>query len=404
MARVSSISCTTPGRSLTVETRGPIDCLAREEWAALFSDHPDSYDNIVLTQRCGMDGFSFRTVVVRDESGPVLVLPTFQTRFDAASMADGKARGVVRALAGVFPGVLKPRLLGIGLVECEWGAIGVRAGTDARTLDRAWDLGMEAVHALSRLIEANAIVLFDLAPAVMERIPARMIRAFAPVQTSPCAQVPLPFGSLDEYLASLSRSTRQGLRRKLRANAQVRVERVYGLGAHEERILALYRSTVDRAPVVLGVQRPDYFRQVCEEVPGAHFVLYWLGERLLAFNLLVAKEGMLIDKYFCMDPELGRQHSLYFISWIENIRHATGERFDVYHAGPGAEDTKCHLGCRFVRTVTLFRHTNVAAHAVLAVLARKFARDTSVPPAVIRERAGMSGQAGLRAAPTRVAS
>lgn len=362
--------------SLRVEVTEGVGGVSPAEWGRLFCGHPDTYENVALSQRCGMDGITFRTVIIRDESGPVLVVPTFEAAFRASTMADGAARRVVRRLEPVIPGVFRPRLLGIGLVECEWGAIGVRPGCATATLQAAWSAAKSQVDALARQRRSNAIVLLELGPATMDRLPSDVLRRFAPVQTSPCAQVPLPFRTVDEYLKGLSRSTRQGLRRRVRASAHLRIERVSNPTPYRERIAELYRQTVSRAPVVLGVQRPSYFERVCSEVPGAHFVLYFAGDTLLAFNLLISRPDMLIDKYFCMDPERGRQHHLYFVSWMENIRHAIEHGCPVYHAGPGAEETKSHLGCRFIRTSTLFRHTNPAAHAVLSFLARTVGRES----------------------------
>src|SRR5205823_8361669 len=116
---------------------GPIGCLSRAQWDLMFPGHPDSYDNVVYTQRCGMDGFIFRTIVVRDAAGPVLAIPTFQARFDAASLADGAARSVLRALSRFLPAILRPRLVGVGFVECEWGGVGVRPGLDEPTAAQA---------------------------------------------------------------------------------------------------------------------------------------------------------------------------------------------------------------------------------------------------------------------------
>jgi hypothetical protein len=161
----------------------------------------------------------------------------------------------------------------------------------------------------------------------------------------------------------------------VRDNADLRVERTIDPAPNLDRIIDLYRQTVARAPVVLGVQRPQYFEQVCAEVPGAHYVLYFDGPRLLAFNLLMARPGMLIDKYFCMEPQEGRSRHLYFYSWMENIRHAIDTACEIYHAGPGAEETKSHLGCRFVRTATFFRHSSRTAHAALSLLARTVGRE-----------------------------
>jgi len=44
-------------------------------------------------------------------------------------------------------------------------------------------------------------------------------------------------------------------------------------------------------------------------------------KELAAFNLLVLKQETMVDKYFCMDHELGRKYNLYFLSRLENARY-----------------------------------------------------------------------------------
>jgi hypothetical protein len=44
-------------------------------------------------------------------------------------------------------------------------------------------------------------------------------------------------------------------------------------------------------------------------------------EELAVFNLLVIKQEAMVDKYFCMDHELGCKYNLYFLSRLENARY-----------------------------------------------------------------------------------
>src|SRR5215470_14131313 len=117
--------------TLQVEVGEGLCGVTAAEWECFFPGHPDTFENVTLSQRCGMDGIDFRTVVVRDGRGAALVVPTFEARFRASSMTDGTIRGVLRALEPIVPGWLRPRLLGVGLVEGEWGAVGVRPGLGA---------------------------------------------------------------------------------------------------------------------------------------------------------------------------------------------------------------------------------------------------------------------------------
>jgi hypothetical protein len=100
---------------------------------------------------------------------------------------------------------------------------------------------------------------------------------------------------------------------------------------------------------------------------GAEYTLYFYfvqGE-LAAFNLLVVKQDAMVDKYFCMDLEVGRKYNLYFLSWLENVRYCVEHKIPLYHAGPGAENTKAHLAATSIPSFILFKHRRPAVDRFL---------------------------------------
>ena len=333
-----------------------LDGLADDDWRRLFSGHPDSLAMMRLMQECGMDGIEFSSIVVRDGQRAVLALPLFEVRFRLANLLDGWLRRV--------SGWIAPKLLGAGLVEGEWGQAGVAAEANAE----AWRVAIEALRRKARTDRADMIVLLNFTPSAVNALPADWARSLARIDTIPCAQLKIDFADVEEYMARLSKNMRKDLRRKLSNAAGIEIVRTTDIAPRLDRIETLYRTTVNRAEMSLGIQRGAFFERVCAAVPGAHYVLYLRDGELVAFNLLVKQDGLLIDKYFCMDEKLGRELNLYFVSWMENVRYCCQEKLCVYHAGPGAEATKARLGARFIPSVTLFRHRNAAVHWLLALL------------------------------------
>jgi hypothetical protein len=64
----------------------------------------------------------------------------------------------------------------------------------------------------------------------------------------------------------------------------------------------------------------------------------------------------MVDKYFCMDYELGHKYSLYVLSWLENVRTCIERKIPLYYAGQGAEKTKAYLGATFIPSFIFFKH------------------------------------------------
>jgi hypothetical protein len=142
----------------------------------------------------------------------------------------------------------------------------------------------------------------------------------------------------------------------MRAFHEVRVIRSRNISPFLDRIYKLYLETVARGPMAFGVHNRLFLEKVCERVPGAEYTLYFVREELAAFNLLVVKQEAMVDKYFCMDHELGRKYNLYVLSWLENVRTCVEREIPLYYAGQGTEKTKAHLGATFIPSFILFKH------------------------------------------------
>lgn len=352
-------------RSLTVDIVPKLTSVSADEWTSLFVDHPDSHELVGLIESSGMDGFSFHSVVVRESNRPVLLAPLFETVFELSGMVNGAVKAIVGVASRAVPSLLRPRLLGIGFVEGEWGEVGMVRGLPDEILAQAWHLAGEAIERLRRSLRANLTLCLNFTPDAAAALPSEMFGRFAGIQTYPCGRLELPFRDIDEYLAGLSKNTRKDLRRKARTAESVVIRRATDPAPWLDRIMELYTATVDRADMVLGRHRPSFFEQVCRRVPGAEYVLYLVDGRLSAFNLLVSNERLCVDKYFCMEQRIGRKCGLYFVSWMENVRYCIERGIPHYHAGPGAEATKARLGAKFIPSVTLFRHANPLAQAML---------------------------------------
>ncbi|MGN6627073.1 MAG: GNAT family N-acetyltransferase, partial [Tepidisphaeraceae bacterium] len=213
----------------------------------------------------------------------------------------------------------------------------------------------------------------NFTPAALTLLGNEWSQAYARIETYPCGYLPLTMGSVEEYIGTLSKNARKDIRKKLRECGPVRIERLRDIEPYQDAINALYANSVDRAELAFGRQSQQFFRNITQYEPGAHYVLYWLGDELIAFNLLVRHQDRLIDKYFCMKPDAGRANSLYFVSWIENVRYCIEQAIPVYHAGPGAEMVKRRLGAHFIPSITLFRHRNPIVQMILKRLRSLFA-------------------------------
>jgi predicted N-acyltransferase len=160
------------------------------------------------------------------------------------------------------------------------------------------------------------------------------------------------------------------MRRKLRSRSGVRVELRFSLGADLPRAMALYQQTLARASAQLETLTPAFFTEVATRMPGrAIFALYYAGDDLLAFNLLLEDDEVLLDKFFCMEAERGRAHNLYFLSWFYNLELCLARGLKRYRSGQANLGDKVRLGSRLTPTTMYFRHRNGLLNGALRALA-----------------------------------
>jgi uncharacterized protein len=340
--------------NLTCNCVPRLDGVSSAELGRLFPEPSSTAPLLSLLQESGIDGFNLRSIVVSKDDAAILLLPLFESRFDLSTFSEGWIKRSLRAAVRLIPSMFHPRVLGVGLLVGEWSEIGIDPQIDAGTREAAWKLALGALETLAAELKSDIVAFYNFNHH--GKLPGEVFKKFNQVQCLPCARLPITFNNLEEYLSRLSRTARKDLRRKMRVSHEVRVIRSRNISPVLDRVYKLYLDTVERCPMALGVHNRLFLEKICERVPGAEYTLYFVQEELAAFNLLVVTQEAMVDKYFCMDYEVGRRYNLYFLSWLENVRYCVEQKIPLYHAGQGAEKTKAHLGATFIPSVILFKH------------------------------------------------
>jgi len=340
--------------NLTCNCVPRLDVVSSAELGRLFPEPSSTAPLLSLLQESGIDGFNLRSIVVSKDDAPILLLPLFESLFDLSTFARGWIKTSLKAAVRLIPSIFHPRVLGVGLLVGEWSEIGIDPQIDAGTLEAAWKMALDALQTLATELKSDIVAFYNFNHH--GKLPGEVFKKFNRVQGLPCARLPITFNSLEEYLSRLSRAARKDLRRKMRAFHEVRVIRSRNISPFLDRIYKLYLETVERGPMAFGAHNRLFLEKICERVPGAEYTLYFVQEELAAFNLLVVRQEAMVDKYFCMDYELGRKYNLYVLSWLENVRYCVEQKIPLYHAGQGAEKTKAHLGATFIPSLILFKH------------------------------------------------
>ena len=349
-----------------------IEAFGREEWNRLFPDELEDWSYYRAVERSGLPNFAWLYFGVREDGRLRAAVPAFLTEYELDTTLSGALRRMTDMLSRWFPRLLRQRMLGFGSPVTEACHLGFEPGTPAAEQRRLLDaiLARAEVHARERRVQMFAAKDSSAAQDALWA-GAAQARRMRRQPGLPTACLDVRFADLDEYLAGFSKATRKDMRRKLKSASKLRVEWRTNIDDIADDVMRLYRSTHANAEFSFEELTPDYFRGVLRELHDrANCVTYWLGDRLVAFNLVLHDGKRLLDKFLGMDYACARDYNLYFCTWFENVRYCIEHRIPLYQSGQGLHGVKLRLGSRLSANWLWYRHRNRLLDALFALVER----------------------------------
>ncbi|SFC46932.1 Predicted N-acyltransferase [Bosea sp. CRIB-10] len=306
-------------------------------------------------------GLRMMAAVVEEADEIVAVAPFFRLNYRLDTPLQGKLRAFGDALYRHAPGLVTMKVLCVGSPYAERCHLGFAPKLDAAGCNAAFQALAAALERQAAEEGAHLVVWKDLAPDEEEGFGDVLKQAgFARLGSLPIALLDLPFDDETAYLASLSAATRKDIKRKLAKADQVRIAFHTDITGLEAQIGALYEATRAKSGLDYGeleVLPPGYFGAVSRALgERAVFVLYWVGGELAAFNLLLVEPDRVIDKFLGMRYPLAREHNLYAVSWMANVRFCLERGIDKLQSGQTAYASKLRFGSRLVPSTLYVRH------------------------------------------------
>jgi hypothetical protein len=385
-----------PFQSQIIAGVGELDEVA---WTTCYPDHAEGWQYYSACECGAVEGMRTAAIVLRDVEGFVAAAPLFEVSYRLdTSVQSGVIRRISDFVARHFPKLMVEwRLLGVGSPYADQCHIAFRPGLTRTHRDAAFAALIGEVEAEAKRRRASLIAYKDLLADEynLAQVPISHAR-YVKIASLPMAVLEINATDIDGYLARLSPSTRKDIRRKLKAaRGAVTIERRSDISDIAGIIEELYESTRQSSAVSYDAfeELPQgYFRTVSERLKdGVIFILYWVNGELAAFNMLLLEPGRVIDKFLGMRYPLARDHNLYAVSWMENVRYCleTGRR--QLQTGQTAYAAKLRYGSHLVPSALYVKHQNRAVNRVIRWVApliafdrwdpdlRKIARDGRKP-------------------------
>lgn len=361
-----------------------VSAIPRQSWDELFPGEAEGWDYYAACEASPPPVFKLSAIAVSREGRIVAAAPIFQLSYRLDMPLQGSMRPLGDWLNRRVPKLVNLPLMGLGSPladRCHLGFAPELSRQERREAMRELLIGLDA-HAAREATPVLAVK--DLAEADVAGAHEALVEArFTRVSSLPVAVLDLPFATEEAYLASLSASTRKDIRRKLKSAANVRVEMRTSIAGLEEKIIALYDETRLQSGLDYGdfeKLSPAYFRDVMQNLGDrAVLALYWLGQDLIGFNLLFVEKDRIIDKFIGMHYPQARDHNLYVLSWMTNVRFCLENKIRHMQTGQTAYASKLRFGSRLEKSWVYFKHRGRVVNSLFRAFGPLMAFDKMDP-------------------------
>jgi predicted N-acyltransferase len=349
-----------------------VEQIEPQDWLRLFGDLPEGRAFFQTLEASRLEGFNFCYALVRAGGRLELIAPLFWSDLDLGMGVEGGLQTALRIARRAFPRLLIARTVFCGSPFGETGSIGIRAGSPDQPA-----LVAELVRAMRQVCREQglSLMLFKDFPAGAAVVLAPLAAAgFFRGESFPNVVVPLPYGTMDEYLASLSPNARKDLRRKVRqaqADGPIEVRVADSVADLLEPVYALYLNTYHGGTVRFEKLTREYFLAAGRGMAGrARFFLFFVHGRLVCFNLCFQHGDQLIDKFIGLDYAVARKLNLYFYTWHHNVAWCIAHGVRQYQVGQTDHEAKVRLGGKLVPLYFYARHAKPWLNFPLRLAAR----------------------------------
>ncbi len=369
-----------PPRSRTLDAAAPLQArtlpsLAAVDaagWSAALPHDAEGWDYLTACEAGPPPGMQLAAVAVRHGHALAAAAPLFALNYRLDTPLQGGPLGrLANALTQRAPRLLEWRMLGVGSPFTERCPLALDPRLAPADQSAALAALIGEVEAEAARRGAGLVAFKDVSAPTPEIVPDALRRAgYFPVESLPLAVLDLADCPTEAaYLETLSRATRKDLKRKMKSAGAVTISHVCAIDGLEDEIRALYEETQAQSLLRYNdfEELPaDYFQWVSQALKQrAIFVCYRVDGVLAAFNLLFVEHDRVIDKFLGMRYPLAREHNLYALSWMHNVRfcQSIGRRY--LQSGQTAYAAKLRYGSGLVPSVHYVKHRNGLLHTLL---------------------------------------
>ncbi len=351
-------------------------------WGETFSGQVKDLAFYELLERTMTAGFTYRYLVLRlPHDEPVALQPLILVDQDLSLSLGETTRNTLGFLRRFFPRLLRARMLLAGCLVGN-GHLGVVPGFARRT---AVALLAEALDAFAKSDSIPFLTIKDFPAAERAEMAPLRAAGYTRLDGFPPLQLALDFDSFEDYLGSrLSRISRKGLRRKLRAAAQaqppITLEVRNNCRTVIDEIYPLYLAVAQRSEVEFEVFSRDYFLDASLTMPDrCRFFIWRQNGKAIAFSYCTIHGDTIFDNDLGLDYAVAHDLHLYYLSFRDILEWALRHGYRTYRTSPFNYEPKMRLRLELEPVDLFVRHRSPIWNFLLRVFAPRFSPVQSDP-------------------------
>jgi predicted N-acyltransferase len=357
-----------PGREEVV-TFPRTDWVPPAEWNRLVRRGFHLRSWFSVAERCGWNS---RHLAIEDATGRRAIVPVYLTNRTSLHDLHERWLGPLASVAAASGLGLRPSLT----VQAPF-ALTSDLLHDGRPLsDAAVHRVFDALEEQAQADNARAIVwpFVDLASADILRVGRE--RGYAQFYAGATAQLRIRWESLDDYIASRSKSVRRSIRADLDGmrSAGLRLTGTTEFWKEAPAMEQLHRESITKRGRGGPIDSLFFTLLAGEAMPRPVAQLTWQGDRLVGSSVNLPHADLLDGTLAALVPEMRGGPAYYNDLIYEPIRLACGQGIAAVDLGPTALYPKVLRGATLRRRMALVRGTSPAVHATLGALGAVVAR------------------------------
>ncbi|MBF0618668.1 MAG: GNAT family N-acetyltransferase [Candidatus Omnitrophica bacterium] len=335
-----------------------ITAIPEQDWHAVFPSIAESYGFFKTLDETLTGQFKPWYIMLYENSIPVCLAPCFIMEYPLDTTLEGKPKELLCWIQKKLNKNFTLKMLLCGCQAAE-GRLGL---SDMRRADIASAL-LHEMEALARKEKASLVAFKDFPDDYGPFFQTLSKRGLHKMESYPSVELHLPFTSFEEYFATLSKATRKDLRRKFQkvdALPKVSFDVAHSLkGALLDEAYPLYLNTLDKSDVQFERLSKEFFQCISDNLPKETVYFLWkLDGKLVAFDLCLIHNGILVDEYIGMDYSVALQYHLYYVTFRDMVRWCIANNVRVYESGALNYDPKRRLDFQFVPENIYLKHLN----------------------------------------------